>query len=279
MENHKLTIVIPQWQGGGQDFCTWYGGIALRDRYLRDENAVTAGITRGPISPLKEDILGYDDIVRSMDIVTQILVEKNPSRIFTIGGGCDADTPCAAWLGKMYPHDMAVIYIDAHGDLNTPASSASKLYYGMSLRALLGEGAPGIVGRLSSTIQPDQLISCAGRNLDPEEIRYKKENFISDFSAEQLNQDPAAAAREAVRKGFHHIYIHVDFDSLDPAEFALTPVQEPNGITRNTLMSMLRALKESPAKIVGLGLLEYAGTDKDRNDDLVDFLVKFGEEI
>lgn len=279
MKQDKLNLVIPQWQGGGQNFNTWYGALSLRDHYLCDENAVTVEIGKGTLSPLKKNILGYDDILHSMDLVNRVLKERDPSRIFAIGGGCDADPPCAAWLNRKYRGDLAVLYIDAHGDLNTPLSSESKLYYGMSLRALLSDGDAGIVGRLASTISPDQLIACAGRNLDPEEIRYKRENRISDFSVEQLEREPQAAAEEVLRKGFRNVYVHVDFDALDPREFALTPVREPDGLKRSTLTAMLRALRNSGVKIAGFSLLEYSGTDRDRGDPLVRSLVSFGKEI
>lgn len=279
MKQKKLTVVIPQWQGGGQDCRTWNGAFALRDQYLKDADAVTVNIGQHAISPLKENILGYDDILHSMDLVNSVLYENNPARIFTIGGGCDADTPCAAWLNSKYKGDMAVIYMDAHGDLNTPESSESKLYYGMSLRALLSDGAPGILNRLASTIRPDQLITCGGRSLDPEETRYLRENNISAFTVEQLEQDPENAAREVIRKGFHHVYIHVDFDCLDPGEFSLTPVPEPDGLRRDTLMAVIRSLQKSGTEIVGFGLLEYAGTMNDSGDLLIDSLVSVGKKL
>lgn len=278
-QSEKLNIIIPQWHGSGQDLCTWYGAFALRDNYLDDPKAVTVNIGSEPLSPEKNHILGYDDILRDMDRVNKILEEKNPAKIFTVGGGCDADTPCVAWLNRKYKGDMAVVYIDAHGDLNTPDSSESKLYYGMSLRALSGEGASGIIRRLASVIRPDQLIMCAGRCLDPEEVRYKRENNVSDLSVEQLELDPEAAAKEVIRKGYHHVYIHVDLDSLDPEEFKLTPVQEPDGLKCNTLNLILRALSTCGAGIAGLGLLEYSGTAADEGNFLVESVISLGKNL
>ncbi|MGI6203918.1 MAG: arginase family protein [Anaerovoracaceae bacterium] len=274
-----LNIVIPQWQGGGQDLSTWYGAFALRDRYLDDKDTVTVDIGKNDISPMKNNILGYEDIIQSMDKVSAVLNEKRPSKIFTVGGGCDADTPCAAWLNRKYNGDMAVVYIDAHGDLNTPETSESKLYYGMSLRALLSECDPGIVSRLASTIHADQLIMCAGRDYDPEEIRYVSENGISAFSVEQLEQDPEAVAKEIISKGIKHVYIHVDLDSLDPEEFSLTPVPEPEGLKGDTLNSILMSVKASGVVVVGMGLTEYAGTAGDGGSAIVESLVSFGTNI
>jgi arginase len=277
--SEKLNIVIPQWQGGGQDFCTWQGAYALRDNYLQDDSAVTVPIEKGDISPVQNNILGYEDILGAMDQVNAVLKEKKPAKIFTLGGGCDADTPCAAWLNQQYAGDLAVLYIDAHGDLNTPVSSTSKFYYGMSLRALAGEGDPEILRRLAATVKPSQLIMCANRNLDPEEIRYKKACQVSDFPVSRLEEDPSLPAKEVIRKGLQHVYIHIDLDSTDPKEFSLTPVPEPDGLKCSTLLSILQAVRESEAQVVGFGILEYAGTMADKGNSLIESLVRFGKEI
>lgn len=279
MNEKKLNIIIPQWQGGGQDYCTWYGAYALRDNYLKDEQAVTVDIPKNDISATKNNIRGYEDILACMDKVTAVLREKDPEKIFAMGGGCDADTPCSSYLNKKYGGDMAMVYIDAHGDLNTPEASASKLYYGMSLRALCGEGDQGILGKLSSAVRPSQLIMCANRNLDPEEIRFKKEQNVSDFTVETLNNNPGAVAEEIARKGYHHVYIHIDFDSLDPSAFPLTPVKEPDGLKAETLVKLVQAVRESGADIVGFGLLEYCGTAKDTGNALLEKLTAFGKAI
>ena len=274
----KLNIVIPQWQGGGQNLNTFHSAFALRDNYLGERPSVTVGIQTDDISPVEHDVLGYRDILADMDRVVEVLEAARPQRIFTMGGGCDSDTPCSAWLNKQYDGDMAMVYIDAHGDLNTPEASDSKFYYGMSLRALAGESDPEIVGRLASTVTPDQLVMCANRNLDPEELRYKDANSVCDLTVEQIVADPECVGRAVAEKGFHNAYIHIDFDSLDPDEFSLTPVPEPDGITRKALLGLVRGIA-SRVNVVGFGLLEYCGTKADSGDAMLQRLVDFGASL
>lgn len=270
-----MIIVIPQWQGGGQDLCTYHGAYTMMNNYLDGKADSVVEISTELISPVKEGILGYDDILESMKRVNGVLEGRAPERIFTVGGGCDADTPCAAWLNKLYDGDMAVVYIDSHGDLNTPQSSGSHLYYGMSLRALAGESAPEFIEHLFSTIKPDQLITCGGRNLDPEEIRFKAENKVTDFSVEELEKNPEVVAEAIKEKGYHNVYIHIDFDVLDPQEFTLTPLVEPNGMTKDTLLCVVQAIAEV-GDVVGFGLLEYSGTEKDKGDPFLEEMTAFG---
>ena len=278
MDSKKgMTIIIPQWQGGGQDLCTYTGAHSMLDTYLDGQADAVIEVGTDPISPVREGILGYDDILGCMKRVNEILREHAPKRIFTIGGGCDADTPCAAWLNQVYDGDLAVVYIDSHGDLNTPSSSESHLYYGMSLRALAGDSAPEIIENLFSVIKPDQLFTCGGRNLDPEEIRYKEEHHVPDFTVEDLESDPERVADAVWEKGFHNIYIHIDFDVLDHREFKLTPLEEPDGMTRGTLLRLIRALAKA-GQIVGFGLLEYSGSESDADDPFLEKLIAFGQE-
>lgn len=277
MQEKSVTIMIPQWQGGGQDLCTYDGGHAFLKNYLGGAADAVADISRDPISPVRENILGLDDILGCMRQVNGILEEHAPTRIFTVGGGCDADTPCAAWLNKVYDGDLAVVYIDSHGDLNTPESSESHLYYGMSLRALAGESAQEIIEELPSTISPRQIFMCAGRNLDPEEIRYKAKHVIDDFTVGELAENPDGVATAIRAKGFRHIYIHIDLDALDPEEFSLTPLAEPHGMTKADLLRLLRSIAGA-GEIVGFGLLEYCGTEKDQGDPFLEELTAFALE-
>lgn len=274
----KINLVVPQWQGGGQNLNTFHGAYSLRDNYLGERPSVTVEVATGDIAPTEQNILGYQDILNDMDRVNAAIRAVRPRRIFTLGGGCDADAPCAAWLNKVHGSDMAIVYVDAHGDLNTPETSDSKLYYGMSLRAVVGDSAPEVISRLASSATPDQLVMCANRNLDPEELRFKKDNDVCDLSVEQILADPACVGRAVAEKGFSHAYVHVDFDSLDPAEFSLTPVPEAHGLTREALLGLVRGVAEK-VEVVGLGLLEYCGTKDDRGDTMLQQLVDFGASL
>ncbi len=278
MAEKKLILMIPQWQGGGQDLCTYYGAYALKENYLSGEEVTECKVTTDDISPAKNEILGYDDILKQIKAVNSILDEKNADRIFTIGGGCDADIPCAAYLNKKASGDMAMVYIDAHGDLNLPETSESKLFYGMSLRALMGEGDKEIIGSLRSVMKPQQLIMGACRALDPEEIRFQKDNNVPVFTVDELESEPGLIADSIKASGFKSAYVHIDLDSLDPEEFALMPVPEKGGLRCDTLIDIIKHIKEV-CTVKGFAIMEYSGTANDKDNELVRKLADFGLEI
>ena len=278
MNRKKLNIMIPQWQGGGQDLCTYYGAYALRDNYLTNAEVTDCSVSTEDISPVKNDILGYDDILSQIGDVNRILREKDPDRIFTIGGGCDADIPCAAYLNQKVGGDMAMVYIDAHGDLNLPETSDSKLFYGMSLRTLAGDGDSQIIESLGSTLRPDQLFMGAGRALDPEEVRFQKEHGVPAYTAEELEVTPGLIADSIASAGYRAAYVHIDLDSLDPKEFTLTPVPEEGGLKCDTLIEIVRQI-QTVCEIKGFAIMEYAGTETDRDNALIRELTAIGLEI
>ncbi|MBV1909658.1 MAG: arginase family protein [Kangiellaceae bacterium] len=66
--------------------------------------------------------------------------EATPSRIMKVGRSCGAKAAPVSYLDNIDKGQTAIIWFDAHGDLNTPESSPSGHFHGMVLRTLLGEG-------------------------------------------------------------------------------------------------------------------------------------------
>jgi arginase len=73
------------------------------------------------------------------------LREDAPDKVFILGGGCDADVPVIVYLSEKYQSDLTIIWLDAHGDLNTPGESASSLFYGVPLRSIMDEQCFGLL--------------------------------------------------------------------------------------------------------------------------------------
>lgn len=270
-----MNLVVPQWQGGGQDLSTYYGAFALAENYLSDGAYREVFITRDDISPVSHGILGYGEILMQLRKAGKLLEEERPSSVFTVGGGCDGDIPCIAYLSRVYGEDMTVVYMDAHGDLNTPRSSESNLFYGMSLRALTGESDPAILDVLGTKINTENLILCGNRNLDPEELRFIQSNHIPSFSVLELEENPSGLTDFLTSRNAKKLYIHIDLDVLDPTQFSLTPLHEPNGLRQQTLLRLVDDLRRN-FDVVGLGIQEYSGSKKDQGDPMLERLVEIG---
>ena len=97
MSKKHLNLSVPQWQGSGQDYSIYHGAFALMENYLQGFALTQAVITDQPITPVKNDILGYDEILAQMKQINELLKMEKPDTIFTVGGGCDADLSAMAY--------------------------------------------------------------------------------------------------------------------------------------------------------------------------------------
>lgn len=278
MNRKHLNLLVPQWQGSGPDYSIYHGAFALRENYLKDVDMIQVPVADQPISPVKNDIMGYDEILAQLKAVNETLKSYKPDTVFTVGGGCDADLASMAYLNAAAKGDMALLYIDAHGDLNTPKSSNSKLFYGMSLRALLGDSDEEIVNHLESQLMSDQLVMCGNRALDPEEERYIREEGVLSLAVADIEADPAITARKLKDKGYQNVYVHIDLDVLDAEDFPFAPVPEPDGLSLDTFIQMLKAVAEE-CHVVGLGLLEYSGTKESVRSEVLEEIIRIGTKL
>src|SRR4029078_8119073 len=79
---------------------------------------------------------------------------RAPDRILSIGGTCGTELAPVAYLNERWGGRMAVLWLDAHADLNPPASSPSGHFHGMVLRTLLGDGPRELTAELHRPLIP-----------------------------------------------------------------------------------------------------------------------------
>lgn len=159
-----------------------------------------------------------------------------PERPVVLGGCCCAHVGAVEGLATRFDR-LAVVWFDAHGDLNTPATSPSGNAWGMPLRMLLDSG----------TISSEDTVLVGARSLDPPE-----EDFIA-ASAIHVGETGIAPAVE----GADGVYVAFDGDVLDPGEDFAAFLPEPGGLTLAESAAILtRVAGEKP--VAGIGLTGLA---------------------
>jgi arginase len=126
-----------------------------------------------------------------------------------------------------------VLWLDAHGDLNTPETSPSGNEWGMPLRTLIDRG----------TIRAADVVLWGARNLDPPEEEFIATAGIGDDPGELLERAGA-------------VYVALDCDVLAPDELAVF-MPEPGGPTLDEVEQLLTRVRES-GKLVGAGFTGLA---------------------
>jgi arginase len=154
-----------------------------------------------------------------------------PVRPLVLGGCCCSHVGAVEGLAAR-DGTLAVVWIDAHGDLNTPASSPSGNQWGMPLRMLIDGGA----------VLPQNVALIGARNLDPPEVA-----FI-DASGVNTGTD----ALERALTGTDVVYVALDCDAVEPGELDVF-MPEPNGLGLDALERLLRDVA-GRARVAGAGL-------------------------
>ncbi|WTW92780.1 arginase family protein [Streptomycetaceae bacterium NBC_01309] len=282
-----LVLVVPQWQGSSvADPLPLAAGARRSAQLLRPDAPVeidasgggepTAGErtasepTAGEPTAGEPTAGGRDEaveagvavrnapaLVRNAALVRAALATlatRAPDRpVVTLGGDCGVELePVAATVAR-YGGDVAVVWFDAHGDLNAPAESPSGAFHGMVLRTLLGEGPADLLPPTDSRLTPEQVVLAGTRALDAAEEAYLARTGIRVVGT---LDDPAAVTEAVAATGASRVYVHLDLDVFDPAEFSGLSYPEPNGATAEQVCAALRALTARFA-LVGLAVTEH----------------------
>jgi len=275
MQENHMNLFFPQWQGAGRTKELLTGAWEIRDQYIKVQDYISVPVSEEENTQIENGILGYRDIFKQLKQAKAIIAAENPSSIFTVGGGCDVEIVTVSHLNDLFNEDLTVVWIDAHGDLNTPESSPSKCFHGMPLRTLLADGNPQMVETAFSKLSPSQLVMIGQRDLDVPEQDYIEESNIDVIGPGDFSIERAISAIKS--KGSNNLYIHIDLDVLDFDEFPYVMVPSPDGLKTDQLLELLAQLKQE-FHIVGLSLLEYTSSEKKEIKILSD-IIRMGEGL
>jgi len=129
----------------------------------------------------------------------------------------------AAWSRAAHDLPIGVIWVDAHGDMNTPAMSPSGNVHGMPLAALLGDEPSELadIGGVRPKIQPQHTVLVGIRNLDEREKEAVRKSGVHVFTIKDIDRngiaeviEKAIAVAGAATGGIH---VSFDMDVCDPS--------------------------------------------------------------
>jgi arginase len=172
-----------------------------------------------------------------------------------IGGDCSVSAAAVARAVQKH-EELALIWFDAHPDLNSTETSPSGAFAGMVLRSLVDDGV----------VVAPRVVLAGARSWDEGESDYAGEAGIRSFVVDELD-DAAALVDSVVASGATSIYLHIDLDVLDPAEITGLLDPEPFGLAASTLVTLVRALR-ARFELAGATIAAYApSSEADAMDD------------
>jgi arginase len=189
----NLAVPIPETQRPGDE----------RKKYIRD---IARACTRLYQSALASHVAGALPVVLGGD--------------HSLAAGSVA---ASAEMARREEAPIGLIWVDAHGDLNTPATTTSGNVHGMPLAALLGPDPAELsgIGGFSPKVVPGHTVLIGVRNLDEGEKARIRESHVHVFTMKDIDRAGiAAVAEQAIHlagRGTAGIHVSFDLDVCDPS--------------------------------------------------------------
>ena len=171
----------------------------------------------------------------------------------------------AEWANTTRQLPLGLIWVDAHGDMNTPATTSSGNVHGMPLAALLGPEPAELsrIGNFAPKVQPAHTVLIGVRNLDDREKVLVRDSHIHVFTMKDIDrQGIASVVEQAVGfagAGTAGIHVSFDMDVCDPmvAPGVGTPVK--GGLDYREAHMVMEMVADSGA-LTSLDLVEVNPT-------------------
>ena len=218
----------------------------------------------------KNGIKNYDNV---LDICTRLRDEvyacrAKAERVLTIGGDHTIALGSIAGVLKHAPN-TGVIWFDAHGDINTEATSPSANAHGMPVAALMGLCTSGLNEIAAVRLKPKNIFWVGARDLDDGEVEILQRLGIMDnvYSTERVHQIGMQAVMDDIRRkmqaqGIEQMHLSFDIDGMDPSFVQATGTKVEKGLLQADADAFIDGLKLLP-QIESMDFVEYNPTMDD----------------
>ena len=148
--------------------------------------------------------------------------------------------------------DARILWLDGHGDYNTPATSGSGYLGGMCLSAATGEWDAGLIG---DAVRADQVVLAGVRDLDPGERELLERSPVTVIGASPV--ETLVAAKNALEGA--PVFVHFDTDVIDPEHFPAA-VPAPGGLHPDKLYDLFDSVLED-SELLGIEITNFDAPD------------------
>ena len=150
---------------------------------------------------------------------------------------------------------IGYLWLDAHGDMNTPESSPSGNVHGMPLAAIMGYGAPELVDLLGfkPKAEPGNIVIVGARDLDAQERKIVKKSGLHVFTMRDIDE---RGMREVMSDALKYamddtagIAVSLDMDFVDPADAPGVGTPVRGGVTYREAHLAMEMIADTEAMV------------------------------
>lgn len=235
-------------------------------------------VDRGDVSNtvLEEDVgspnlRNFANFMHDSERIAQAVshVENEEQRFFFLGGECSLTLGTVSGLQRTRKRKLGVLWLDSHGDFNTPETTPSGFIGGMCLAMACGKGPPfsSTLERSRPAIHSENVVHAASRALDPPERLSMIESEMMLMEMADLRRQGVVMSIERALRGLEdssdEFILHVDIDCTDPADVPAVSFPSPHGLSLLELRAIL-ALCKGSERLKAVDLAAY-NAQKDVN--------------
>ena len=192
-----------------------------------------------------------DQVVKANNgLASQVLnALENNTLPFIVGGDHSLALGSLAGSSKFFGDDLGVIWIDAHGDINTHETSPSGNIHGMPLAASMGIGYEKLTSIFFNKfkIKPENVFILACRDLDKGELELIDELNIKIWINKTIKEKGISTVTSELldcikEKNLKNIHLSYDIDCLDPEYVPGTGTPVENGLNFEESKTLLEGI-------------------------------------
>lgn len=207
---------------------------------------------------------------------------QNGKRPLMIAGDHSAAMGSVSATSVYTNGSTGLIWIDAHPDINTDATTVTGNIHGMPVAALLGMGEPSLTRFLNDTpkIAAEHIVMLGLRDIDPPEAEFLEQLHIRYYTWKTICERGLSVCLE---ESIHYleccssVHLSFDIDSMDPRLMPGVSVPVPGGFTQQDVLTMIpELLTRLPVQAMDIVEFNYI---HDRDNQTADFVYELVRRI
>ena len=234
-------------------------------------------------SSFENELIAIIELNKRLKEIVKDAIKNNYFPLI-LGGDCNTSLGTLAGLNS---ENTGIIWLDAHGDFNTPIITLTNYLDGMPLAIATGQCYPDAWAQIAEIdpIDASFVLHVGGRDLDPKERELLESNNIPMISTADLKAISVKKALnphlQTLKNQVKDVYLHFDIDILDPQEAPGVDYRTPNGLFSNEVKEIIQGISEV-LQIKAVGFAAYnPNHDEDNNtlNVLINLIIETTEFI
>lgn len=261
-------IGVASGYGAGDPACQDGSEVIRALRFLSDLEAVDDGLHWD--EPIRLALPHPADALDAVENIAVQLADRVGQHLeqgdFPLVIGGDHSCAIGTWSGVKRALGatarLGLIWIDAHMDSHTMATSATRHIHGMPLASLLGRGDPrlsGVAGA-GAKLLPDDVCLIGVRSFEADEVILLRQLGVRVYFMHEVRRrglsEVFAEALYRVAAHTRGYGISIDLDALDPAQGPGVGTPVPGGLLRTDVTDAL-ALARGDVRLRAVEIVEY----------------------